>query len=75
VETEKRRPKEPFQRPTAELRVLYSEGVDVQGIVAHGSAEDQGCWWKVGSSQLAHCYYAIGFHSETYKVKLICLIV
>jgi hypothetical protein len=69
VETEQYRLEEPFQRPTAPLRVRYCEGPDVHGIVAHGAAKDQGCWLKVGSSQLAQFYYAVGFHSDTRKVK------
>jgi hypothetical protein len=69
VETEQYRPEEPFQRPTAPLRVRYCKGPDVHGIVAHCAAEDQGCWSKVGSSQLAQFYYAVGFHSDTRKVK------
>jgi hypothetical protein len=56
VETEQYGPEEPFQRPTAALRVRYCEGPDVHRIVAHGAAKDQGCWSKVGSSQLAQCY-------------------
>jgi hypothetical protein len=69
VETEQYRPEEPFQRLTAALRVRYCEGPDVHGIVAHGAAKDQGCWSKVGSSQLAQLYYAVGFHSDTRNVK------
>jgi hypothetical protein len=69
VETEQYRPEEPFQRLTAALRVRYCEGTDVRGIVAHGAAKDQGCWSKVGSSQLAQFYYAVGFHSDNRKVK------
>jgi hypothetical protein len=56
VETEQYGPEEPFQRPTAALRVRYCEGPDMHGIVAHDAAKDQGCWSKVGSSQLAQCY-------------------
>jgi hypothetical protein len=64
VETEQYRPEEPFERPTAALRVRYCEGPDVHGIVAHGAAKDQGRWSMVGSSQLAQLYYAVGFHSQ-----------
>jgi hypothetical protein len=69
VETEQYRPEEPFQRPTAALRVRYGEGPDLQGIVAHGAAKDQGGWPKVGSTQLAQFYYAVSFHSDIRKVK------
>ena len=53
METEQYRPEEPFQRLTAALRVRYCEGPDVHGVVAHCAAKDQGCWSKVGLSQLA----------------------
>jgi hypothetical protein len=62
VETEQYRPKEPFQRPAAAIRVRYGKGLDVRGIVAHGAGEDQGGWSKVGSSQLAEFYEAVGLH-------------